>query len=281
MSKSEQYKNIGGFAYSNEKWLDQHHAIKIDSRLELINRLPIFSGDHILDIGCGTGLWTILAAEKTGIHGKILGIDIDPESLKIAKQRQNLHILKEFIDFRLEDANNIEVNKNRFDVILLFNVLSYIEDPKTVIENLLLSLRPGGRILIKDTDLQADFFYPIPFDLYSQIFLAILSPPKRLRLGYYDPFFARNIKGILSTILNIRVTTYSQSFSFYHPLSLQEKNYIRGNVALLGSIAHMEGACEVAKRWVELFDEENQKCAFHDKNFMYSMTEFIFQVVPI
>lgn len=50
----------------------------------------IRKGDQVLDLGCSPGSWLLYAAELTGKHGKVLGIDLKPVTIKIPSQVETL-----------------------------------------------------------------------------------------------------------------------------------------------------------------------------------------------
>jgi ubiquinone/menaquinone biosynthesis C-methylase UbiE len=125
----ELHRNSIGSAFARPEWLDNHHAVKSRLRAELIGKLPIESGDGVLDLGCGTGNWTILAAERVGIRGRVIGVDADEHSLIVARQRRNVHVLKKIITFEHARIDAFQIEPASLDAILLFNILSYSAEP--------------------------------------------------------------------------------------------------------------------------------------------------------
>jgi SAM-dependent methyltransferase len=246
-------------------------------RSELIGKLPINAGDRILDLGCGTGNWSILAAERVGVNGTVLGVDCDKETLEHAERRRSTHPLKEAIGFELGDITTCELNLDTHDGVFLFNVLSYLSSPAGFVTRVCDSMKKTGRLYIKDSDLQSDFFWPVPYDLYSSLIAAITTGGERRIPGNYNPFFAREIPGILHSIANIRVVTLSQSFSLLGLMAAEEREYVRANAAMLAAAADHNGASNAAERWLDLF-AEGRDCVLDDPAFIYTMTEFVFQV---
>lgn len=273
----ELYWNSTGSAFATPAWLDNHHAVKSRLRAELIGKLPIQAGDCVLDIGCGTGTWAMLAADRVGIHGRIIGMDADHEALSLAHARRNAHVLKRIISFEQARMETFEAEPSSVDAVFLFNILSYLRDPVASIERILPFLKPGAKIFIKDTDLQSDFFWPDPLDLYGRIMASVAQAPSKRVAGNYDPFFARRILGILNSFGLFRVTTLSQSASFFSPASPEEREYIRANARMLAQIASENGAAEIAGAWFDFFQDNHKDCIFNREDFIYSMNEFVFQ----
>jgi SAM-dependent methyltransferase len=221
----------------------------------------------------------MLIADRVGIRGNVVGIDIDADSLAIAEQRRQTHILRKVIHFNQTRLEEAVFEPASVDIFVLFNILSYLPSPCTLVQRLKKALRPGGRLFVKDTDLQSDFFWPVPFGTYSAAMSFVTNSPSQLLEGNYNPFFARNLPGLLRSISGIKVTTLSQSFSFFAPLSIEECEYVRANAALISAIAEQNGGIEAAKAWFTLFDEKNENSVLASPDFMYSMNEFIFQGV--
>jgi len=257
--------------------LDNHHAIKSRLRSELIGKLPINAGDRILDLGCGTGNWSILTADRVGLKGAVVGVDCDRETLEHAERRRITHPLKEAIRFQVGDITACDLNVDAYDGVLLFNVLSYLPTPAALVTRVCASMKKTARLYIKDSDLQSDFFWPVPYDLYSTLIAAVAVGGERRIPGNYNPFFAREMPSILHALPNIRVVTLSQSFSLLGLMNPEERNYVRANATMLAAAAEQNGASDAASRWLGLF-AEGPNCVLDDPAFIYTMTEFIFQI---
>ncbi len=78
--------------------------------------------DAVLEIGCGTGFFTIPAARMIGNHGRLVAMDILSESVELvsrkvtAAQLENVRVLK-------GDALKTNVESGSFDTVLLFGVI--------------------------------------------------------------------------------------------------------------------------------------------------------------
>lgn len=77
---------------------------------------------NVLDLGCGTGLVTLLAKRAVGSLGTVTGIDISPGMLSIAREKatqQNLQV--EWIEWDLNDLESL-VNSNNLGIIAGMNI---------------------------------------------------------------------------------------------------------------------------------------------------------------
>ena len=114
-----------------------------------IREMQIPRGSDILDLGCGTGRNASLMAEYIGPEGSITGVDISPEmeSQFLAKFSAEKQV--SFINQRIDQ--HFDLGKN-FDIVFISFVIHGFphEVRKTVIENVIHHLKPGGKFVILD-----------------------------------------------------------------------------------------------------------------------------------
>jgi len=109
----------------------------------------IHSGDAILDIGCGTGVDTILAAMMTGPEGKSVGVDIVPEMLQRAETNLKLTHLKN-VTFQSATGEKLPFPDDHFDVVISNGVINLIPDKDAALNEIIRVLKAGGRLMIAD-----------------------------------------------------------------------------------------------------------------------------------
>ena len=56
-------------------------------RMRTLDALQLKAGEFVLDVGCGTGLLTYDMATLVGASGRVVGIDVSPDMLKLAERR--------------------------------------------------------------------------------------------------------------------------------------------------------------------------------------------------
>lgn len=106
-------------------------------------------GEQALDIGCGPGLTTETLARAVGTQGSVLGIDIAPPMLAIARHR--CASLPQ-VAFERADVTRLPCDDGRFDVALASQVYEYVEQIDAALAELARVIRPGGRAVLVDTD---------------------------------------------------------------------------------------------------------------------------------
>lgn len=111
-------------------------------------RADIQPGETVLDLGSGAGLDAVLAAEKAGPDGKVVGVDLNPTMCRRAKANlAQAGVSIECHEGRMED---IPLADESVDVILSNGVINLSFRKRKVIEEMFRVLRPGGRISITD-----------------------------------------------------------------------------------------------------------------------------------
>ena len=109
--------------------------------IETANPLP---GERVLDIGCGTGAVSLLAAERVGAAGRVLASDISEPLLRRAGERGS-H-MAQFATF-LGDAEVADWPETGFDVAVSRFGVMFFADPAAAVANIADALTPGGRIV--------------------------------------------------------------------------------------------------------------------------------------
>lgn len=105
--------------------------------------------ERALDIGCGPGLTTEALANAVGPQGHVLGLDIAPAMLSIAKRR--CAQLGQ-VGFGMADVTSLPYEDASFDIALASQVYEYVEQIDHALAELARVIRPGGRAVLVDTD---------------------------------------------------------------------------------------------------------------------------------
>lgn len=128
------------------QWASPAGQIRAGRRARLLIQAAGLKPDmKVMEIGCGTGLFTELMAE-TGAH--ILAIDVSPDLLEIARQRKLPSDLVEFREMRFEEAPVEEP----YDAILGSSVLHHL-DMFPALKHMFQLLKPGGSIAFAEPNM--------------------------------------------------------------------------------------------------------------------------------
>lgn len=115
---------------------------------------PFAMGDvkprqDVLDIGCGVGVDTLVAALMSGPYGRVVGIDITVEMVERAKENfRQMGLSNVSVD--VASPEQLPFDDNSFDLIISNGVFNLIPDKQKVLDEAFRVLKPKGRIQIAD-----------------------------------------------------------------------------------------------------------------------------------
>lgn len=105
------------------------------------------SEDRVLDLGCGTGLLTVEAAEKAAI---VDAVDISGKMIDAAREKAEAGS-HENISFYVGDVFSKELEEGVYDVVMAFNLLYFLDDPGKAVRRIKRLLKPDG-VFLSATD---------------------------------------------------------------------------------------------------------------------------------
>jgi ubiquinone/menaquinone biosynthesis C-methylase UbiE len=146
---SERVYTMGRTEAETQRLIRQSQVLDPDTR-HLFEAAGIAPGMHVLDVGCGAGDVSVLAADLVGPSGSVLGIDMNPTILDIARERAAERGLAG-VRFAEADLTDLHLD-GEFDAIVGRYVLLYVPDPVQVVGALARLVRPGGVLAFYEFD---------------------------------------------------------------------------------------------------------------------------------
>jgi ubiquinone/menaquinone biosynthesis C-methylase UbiE len=122
--------------------------------IKVLKQINIQPGSHILDYGCGSGSYSIPAAQLVGPTGKIYAADIHPLAIHEVQKRVRMMELRN-VDTILTDQDTKLPNAST-DIVLLFRVLHDFKNPDIIIKELDRVLKPTGILSVIDHKFDKD-----------------------------------------------------------------------------------------------------------------------------
>ena len=125
-------------------------------------------GLRILDLGCGSGRDVFLLSALVGEEGEVVGVDMTPEQLDVARRHQAWHagqfghdrINTRFLEGYIETLDRLDLEPGSFDVVVSNCVINLSPDKAAVLEGVFRLLKPGGELYF--SDVYADRRVPEP-----------------------------------------------------------------------------------------------------------------------
>lgn len=109
-------------------------------------------GETILDLGSGPGFLACELAQEVGAAGRIIAVDVSPEMNALAHRRAAGAGLIDRIEIVESDAAMLPLATATVDAAVSTQVLEYVADPVAALLELGRVMRPGGRLVLIDTD---------------------------------------------------------------------------------------------------------------------------------
>jgi ubiquinone/menaquinone biosynthesis C-methylase UbiE len=171
--------------YGQRFWVEAPHPLITRARLR--EALSPSVGERILEVGPGTGYYSLSVAEWLGPGGTLEIVDVQPEMLahtsRAARERGLENVLA-----TQGDARSLPFEDGQFDAAYLVTVLGEIPDQQATMRELARVVRPGGRVVVGELFVDPHF---VRFGALQELAeRAGLVLDRRIggRLGYFARF---------------------------------------------------------------------------------------------
>lgn len=120
-------------------------AIGAPLAADLIATAALRPGERVLDVACGTGAVARLAAARVGPTGAVVGLDVNPAMLAVARSSTASGASIEWCE---ASAETIPLPDDSFDAVLCQLGLQFVPDKAAALREMRRVLLPGGRLLL-------------------------------------------------------------------------------------------------------------------------------------
>jgi arsenite methyltransferase len=163
----------------------------VEQRHAALAALHLQPGEDVLDVGAGPGLLAAEMADAVGPGGSVRGIDSSESMLALARGRSLPETAAE-IEFRVGDACALPYHDRSVDVVTSTQVYEYVENVPVALAEAYRVLRPGGRLLVLDTDWDSIVWHASDPDRMARVLRAWDD-------HLVDPHLPRKLTALLTT----------------------------------------------------------------------------------
>lgn len=108
----------------------------------MLDAAGVGPADSLLDVGCGTGVLARRAVERVGTHGTVVGVDLNPGMLAVARRAEPA------IEWREGTAEALPCADGEFDRVVCQFAAMFFDDRRAAIDEMARVVRPGGTVAI-------------------------------------------------------------------------------------------------------------------------------------
>lgn len=110
---------------------------------------PLRPGERVVDVGCGAGIDSLIAARMVGPEGRVVGVDMTPAMLDKARRSAAAAGIAN-VEFHLGVAESLPIAEETANVVISNGVLNLTPDKLAALREMARVLVPGGRLQIGD-----------------------------------------------------------------------------------------------------------------------------------
>lgn len=133
--------------YSGAEWLIRENRESEERSSQMLAQLNVKPGMTVCDMGCGNGFHSIRLARLVGASGTVLGVDVQPEMLRLLDLRarqagvENVKLIQGTFD-------NPGLPDGKVDLILCVDVYHEFSNPEAMLREMRESLAPKGQLVL-------------------------------------------------------------------------------------------------------------------------------------
>jgi ubiquinone/menaquinone biosynthesis C-methylase UbiE len=150
-TETDRWKALDAASYDDvaEGFDEFSHRLAYPVAAHLVELAAVGPGEHVLDVGTGTGMVALDVVRRAPASCTVVGVDISTGMIETARRRAAEQGLAESrLSFRQMDAESLALGAGEFDVVTSAFALGHIPRPDRAVAEMYRVLRPGGRVLV-------------------------------------------------------------------------------------------------------------------------------------
>jgi len=120
-----------------------------DRRQAILHALDLQEGQHIADVGAGTGFFSLMMAKAVGPSGRVYAVDIARNFVDATLKRARAEGLENIVGV-VNDQHGVNLPDDSVDLVFISDTYHHFEYPKAILQSIHAALRPGGELVVID-----------------------------------------------------------------------------------------------------------------------------------
>ncbi|MCL4298625.1 MAG: methyltransferase domain-containing protein [Anaerolineae bacterium] len=166
-----------GHALSAASWLGAHYLACQAEYEAMLSAVELQAGWHVLDAGCGSGSFLPFMANLLGPSGHITAIDLASENVAAVEALIKSGHFPCPVEFALGSVTELPDEDATFDAVWNANVSQYLTNDEllAMLAEFRRTVKPGGLVAVKESDITALQFRPAPATLLWHLFEVLVG----------------------------------------------------------------------------------------------------------
>lgn len=157
----DNYRQPYPWPYQWRRWLDHGWRLWYRKPGEMVDQFGLTPRMTVLELGCGTGVFTVEIAQRLGEEGRLHVVELQETYIRQTQQRVNQAGVQGRVQFHHSGAYALPLETNSIDLAVIIATLAQIPERLVALAEVRRVLKPGARLLISE-ELPAPAYIPPP-----------------------------------------------------------------------------------------------------------------------
>ena len=196
-----------------EPMLASYHSAFAPELRAMIGTLPLVEGDLVLEMACGDGAYTPWLAARVGSPGGVIGLDVSPGYLDVARRRSTRGEYASRVRFVAASIDRLPFDSRTFDAAWCAQSLFSLPEPVEAVSQIARVVKPGGLVAVLEDDTLHQILLPWPVELELAVRLAEWESHRDETAHPRKFYVGRQLVGVFrkAGLVDLRVRSFARS----------------------------------------------------------------------